>query len=62
MEIIFSGQQETLVSGNLLLLTGNQVVPVRDISSIELVFNLPVEIASSPKENAAYAGVAWMGY
>lgn len=48
-------------SGGLLLLTGKDSVAIKNISSVRLVFNLPVEVALAANDPPGVPGVAWMG-
>ena len=57
----FSGARDLSSSGGLLLLTGKDHVAIKDISSVRLIFNLPVEIALAPDDPAGVPGIAWMG-
>jgi hypothetical protein len=57
----FSGARNLKSSGGLLLLTGKSHVAIKDISSVRLVFNLPVEIALASDDPAGVPGIAWMG-
>jgi len=58
----FSGSREVDPSGALLLVTGKDSVPIKNITSIRLIFNMPVEIAMTKEDGVERAiGIAWMG-
>lgn len=57
----YSGAQDINPSGGLLLLTGADRIAINTISSVNLTFNLPVEIALGPGDPAGIPGIAWMG-
>jgi len=42
-------------------LTGKDSVAIKDISSVRLIFNLPVEIALAANDPTGVPGIAWMG-
>jgi hypothetical protein len=57
----YSGSSDIDSSGGLLLLTGKNVLPIKNISSVRLIFNLPVEIALAANDPVGLPGIAWMG-
>jgi len=57
----FVGSRKLDVGGGLILLDGNSGVPVSDISSIKLSFNVPVRVAKVASSHKKEPGVAWMG-
>lgn len=57
----YSGARDVNSSGGLLLLTGKDSVAIKDISSVRLIFNLPVEVALAANDPAGVPGIAWMG-
>ena len=58
---LYSGARDLNSSGGLLLLTGKNSVAIKDISSVRLIFNLPVEISLAANDPAGVPGIAWMG-
>ncbi|MCX8956437.1 hypothetical protein [Erwinia psidii] len=54
----FSGSKTLKPSGGLILLTGRDVIAMKDIASVTLEFSAPVEVALS----AEGSGVVWMGF
>ena len=57
------GSKWVVPTGGLLLLTGPAGISIKDIRSIEIVFNLPVEIAYvGNQENRRTPAILWMGY
>ncbi len=59
---IYSGLADIKSTGGLILLTGNDEVAMRDISSAKILFDVPVEIAVETKSQNEVYGVFWMGY
>jgi hypothetical protein len=57
----YSGARDLNSSGGLLLLTGKDSVTIKSISSVRLIFNLPVEVALADNNSTGVPGVAWMG-
>lgn len=57
----FSGSRNINAAG-LLLLVGENPIPINEIATITLSFNVPVEVALSSQEPAGIPSVAWMGY
>lgn len=57
----YSGARDINTSGGLLLLTGKDSVAIKNISSVRLIFNLPVEIALAANDPTGVPGIAWMG-
>lgn len=57
----YSGARDVNSSGGLLLLTGKDSVAIKDIASVRLLFNLPVEIALAANDPVGVPGIAWMG-
>ncbi|MDO8772567.1 MAG: hypothetical protein Q7K57_28470 [Burkholderiaceae bacterium] len=57
----YSGARDVNPSGGLLLFTGKDSVVIKNISSIRLIFNSPVEIALAPNDPIGVPGIAWMG-
>ncbi len=55
------GARDLNSSGGLLLLTGKDSVTIKSISSVRLIFNLPVEIALADNDPGGVPGVVWMG-
>lgn len=58
----FSGSNDFIASGGLLMVFGEKPVFMNDVEGITLIFNIPVEVALSKQEPAGIPGVAWMGY
>lgn len=56
----YSGSRNLMPSGGLLLLTGKDVIPVKNISSVRVFFNLPVQVALASVEEGG-TGIAWFG-
>jgi len=56
-----SGAQSFNSSGGLLMLLGQNPIPINEISAITLDFNSPVEVASAIGDPADVPGIAWMG-
>lgn len=59
---IYSGLADIKSTGGLILLTGNDEVTMRDVSSAKILFDAPVEIAVETKSQNEVYGVFWMGY
>lgn len=57
----YYGSRDLNISGGLLLLAGKNNIPIKNISSVRIVFNIPVEIALAANNPAGAPGVAWMG-
>lgn len=57
----YSGARDVNSSGGLLLLTGKDSLAIKNISSVRLMFNLPVEIALAANDPTGVPGIAWMG-
>jgi len=57
----YSGARDINSSGGLLLLTGKDSIAFKDISSVRVIFTLPVEIAVSSDDIQTVPGIAWMG-
>jgi hypothetical protein len=57
----FTGSRNLDAGGGLILLDGDSGIPVSEISSIRLSFNVPVRVAKAIKNSANLPGVAWMG-
>lgn len=57
----YSTAREMTMSGGLLMLTGKESIAVKNIASVRLIFNVPVEIALAAN-NTAEPGIMWMGY
>lgn len=57
----YSGARDINSSGGLLFLTGKESISIKNISSIRLIFNVPVEIALAAGDSTGVPGIAWMG-
>ena len=57
----YSGSRDLVSSGGLLFLTGKDIVQIKNISSIRVTFNVPVEIALDANAPIGIPGIAWMG-
>lgn len=60
--VTFKGQQDLTLSGGLIQLTGKDVIPVKNVAAIRLVFDTPVEIAMKTNDPFHTPGIVWMGY
>jgi hypothetical protein len=56
----YSGSRYLIPSGGLLLLTGKDIVPIKNIASVRVIFNLPVEVALD-SDDGGKPGIAWLG-
>ncbi|WP_152542756.1 hypothetical protein [Erwinia mallotivora] len=54
----YSGSRDLKPSGGLIMLKGRDIVAMKDIASVRLEFNTPVDVALSPEQTA----VVWMGF
>ncbi|PRC93977.1 hypothetical protein [Solimicrobium silvestre] len=57
----YAGARNLNSSGGLLLLTGKESIAIKNISSVRLIFNVPVEIALAANDPTGVPGIAWMG-
>lgn len=58
---LFTGEQNLAVSGGLILLTGKDSFPIRNIASVKFTFSAPVEIAIATNDPKDAPGILWMG-
>jgi hypothetical protein len=57
----YSDARDLNSSGGMMFLTGKDSIAIRNISSVRLMFNLPVEVALTANDSAGVPGIAWMG-
>jgi hypothetical protein len=57
----YTGNRELDITGGLILLTGQDSIPIMNISSIKFIFSSPVEIALTTNELNSDPEILWMG-
>lgn len=58
----YAGKQKILISEGLVLLTGKDLVPIKNIATIKFIFSSPVEIAIFGNQQNEVSSVLWMGF
>lgn len=57
----YSDAKDLNPSGGLLMLEGKESIAIKNISSVRLIFNIPVQIALAADDPPGVPGIAWMG-
>ena len=57
----YAGGRDVPISGGLILLTGKESFPIKNISSVRFIFSSPVEIALTANDPNSHPAILWMG-
>ena len=57
----YMGNQDLMITGGLILLTGKDIISMKNISSIKFVFSAPVEVALTTNDQNGTSAILWMG-